>query len=239
MSFRKRAFCTAVSAFLMSVSASVLRANVAPVPGGTASFSETLPFSTNLTGFSQYHGVLPLAAIDFTFVTNLTGTATVESGPGNPTQTASLDFSSALSVSNPSDTIVLVTARPTASTPVVIPGDGVPIMESVSGTSITASAALTNSALFAPFEGTGTFSLPVSGEIEVGFTPALIPPFSVPEATGSVKGTLQLSYVPVPEPSTARAVLLGGLVLAATCLLRRRRNVRSAAADCPPSIVSL
>jgi len=216
----------------MSVSASVLRANVAPVPGGTASFSETLPFSTTLTGFSQYHGVEPLAAINFTFVTNLTGNATVASGPGNPTQMVTLDFSSALSVHDPSDTIVLVTARPTATTPVDIPGDGVPIMQSVSGSNITATAALKNSALFAPFEGTGTFSLPISGEINVGFTPDLIPPFSV-EGTGSVNGTLDVSYVPVPEPSTGRAVLLGGLVIAAACMLRRRWNGQSAAAGCP------
>jgi hypothetical protein len=192
-------------------------------------FSETLPFSTIfLTGFSQYHGVSPLAAIDFTFVTNLTGSATVEATPpGHQAQTVTLDFSSALNVHDPTDTILLVTARPTATTTVTVPGNGTPITKSVSGINITAIAALTNSALFGPFEGTGTFSLPVSGEINVGFTPDLIPPFEVPSASGSVNGTLQVSYVPIPEPSTATTVLLGGLVVAAACLLCRRRNGRS------------
>jgi hypothetical protein len=219
MSLGKRASCWALSICLVSLSASVLRADV--VSGGTASFSETLPFSTTLTGFSQYSGVLPLASIEFLFVTNLTGTATVTDGPGNPTQDVTLDFSSVLNVSNPSDTTVLVTARPAASAPITVPGDGSTNTYDVSGTSLTDSAFLTDPTLFAPFEGTGTFSLPITGASAVGFTPDLLIPFSV-NGTATVNGTLEVLYTPVPEPSTASAVLLGGLVVAAACLLRRR-----------------
>jgi hypothetical protein len=43
----------AVSLFIFGVS--VVRADT--VSGGTASFTETLPFSATLTGFSQYDGV--------------------------------------------------------------------------------------------------------------------------------------------------------------------------------------
>ena len=221
MGFRKVVRDSAIAFCFVSIAASVVRADT--VPGGTASFTETLPFSITLTGFDQYNGALPLAGIEFLFVTSLTGAATVASGPGNTPQNVTIDFSSALNVFNPSDTTVLVTARPTASAPITVPGDGTVNTFDVSGSSLAASAVLTNPALFAPFEGTGTFNLPVTGAITVSFTPGLIPPFSVPAATGSVSGTLEVLYLPVPEPSTARAVMLGGLVLAAICLLRRRR----------------
>jgi MYXO-CTERM domain-containing protein len=138
-----------------------------------------------------------------------------------------LDFSSALNVFDPSGTTVLVTGRPTASTPITVPGDGTAVTFNVSGTSLMASAVLTNPALFAPFEGTGTFNLPVTGAITVGFTPGLIPPFSVLDATGSVSGTLEVLYTSVPEPSTATSILLAGLVLAAAYLLHRRRSPSS------------
>jgi hypothetical protein len=224
MSLRKVARDWALTVCLVIVTVSIVRADT--VPGGTASFTETLPFSTTLTGFDQYHGVLPLAGIEFLFVTSLTGKATVVSGPGNPTQNVSLDFSSALEVFNPSDTTHLVTASPTASAAITVPGDGTAHTFDVSGSSLTASAVLTNPALFAPFEGSGTFNLPVTGVIRIGFTPNLIPPFSVPAATGSVSGTLDVLYIPVPEPSTARAVMLGGLVLVATYLIRRLRRAQ-------------
>ena len=220
MWFRKgKVYNLALTVCCLGAAVSIVRANT--VTGGTASFNETLPFSTTLSGFSQYHGVLPLAGIEFRFVTSLTGTATFASGPGNPTQTVTLDFSSALSVSDPSDITVLVTAFPTASSLITVPGDGTLNTFTVSGTSLTASAVLTNPALFAPFEGTGTYSLPVSGVSTVSFTPGLIPPFSVPDATGSVNGTLEVIYIPIPEPSIAMAVLLGVLALAAARLLRR------------------
>lgn len=225
MWFRNVGNHLALAVCFLSAAVPIVRAGT--IMGGTASLNEALPFSTTLSGFSQYDGVVPLAAIEFLFVTDLTGTASVTSGPGNPTQTVTLDFSSALSVSDPTDTTILVTAFPTASSSITLPGDGTLNTFQASGTNLKASAVLTNPAQFAPFEGTGTYNLPVSGVVQVGFTPDLTPPFSVPSAIGSVSGTLDVLYITVSEPSTAGAVWLGGLALAAVWSLRRRTGSRA------------
>jgi len=221
---RRMALHSAVAVCFVSLPLSIVRAST--ISGGTASFTETLPFSTALAGFNQYNGALPLASIEFLFVTDLTGTATVRSGPGNPTQDVAVDFSGRLDVSNPSDTAFLVTASPIATAPITVTGDGTANHFNVSGTSLTARAVLTDPALFAPFVGTGTFNLPLRGNLTIGFTPNLIVPFSV-EGTGSVDGTLEVLYTPiseVAEPSAVRVVLLGGLFLGCYLGLLRRRG---------------
>jgi len=196
-----------------SLAVSIVRADT--ISGGTASFADTLPLSATLTDFQRYDGVLPLVSIEFLVVADLTGTATVTSGPGIPTQNVTLDFASRLDVFNPSGSGVLVTASPTATAPVTVPGDGTTNSFNVSGTSLKASALLTDPALFAPFVGRGTFDLPVVGNLTIGFTPNLIVPFSV-QGAGSVEGTLEVLYMTafeVPEPSSVSIVLLGGLFL--------------------------
>lgn len=226
MSFRRMARCPIQALCLLSLSASFLFA--ASISGGTASYSETLPFSratTSLTGFSQYHGTEPLTAIEFLFVTNVSGTAIISDGPGphgpNPTQTVTMNFSAALSLYDPSNTTVLLTSTPAATSLVTVPGNGTPVTATASASGVTTTAVLTNRALFSPFIGTGTFSLPFQGEAEVGFTPDLIIPFSVSD-TGSANGTVEVLYQAVPEPSTASIFLLGGLGLCAASLLRPR-----------------
>lgn len=202
---------------LVSLSGSALLAGT--ITGGTASFSETLPFSnssTVLTGFSQYNGSQPLKAIQFNFVTNVTGSATITDGPGpngpNPAQPVTMNFAAALSVYDPSNTAVLVSSAPVASTQVIVPGDGTPVTANVSATGVTTTAQITDSALFAPFVGSGTFSLPVRGEAQVGFTPNLIIPFNIADS-GTASGTVEITYelgAVTPEPSTASILLLAG-----------------------------
>ena len=219
------------SLFFVVLSASALFADT--ISGGTGSFSGKLPFdnsTTTLTGFSQYNGSLPLKAIQFNFVTNVTGTADITDGPGpngpNPTQDVTMYFSAALSVYDPSNTHVVITSSPAASTLVTVPGDGTVVHASASANGVTTTATLTDSSLFASFLGNGSLALPLGGQATVGFNPALAIPFNVHDS-GSASGTVTIDYIAgstVPEPASASLFMMVGALAVSVGLLRRRRH---------------
>lgn len=223
---------------LVGLTASAMLADT--ISGGTASFSGKLPFSntdTPLTGFSQYNGSKSLQAIQFNFLTNVSGTVQITDGPGlsgpNPSQTVTVNFAAVLKVYDPSGTSVLITSSPTASSQVVVPGDGTRVTATASANNIFTTVTLSDPSFFTPFLGNGTFNLSIDGKGAVGFTPDLIIPFSVTDS-GTANGTVQVNYISnIPEPATASIFMLGGVLTSAALLIRRRQSKLNAS---PPNL---
>lgn len=224
------------SLLLVGLTASVMLADT--ISGGTASFSGKLPFSntdTPLTGLLQYNGSKPLQTIQFNFVTNVKGTLIITDGPGlsgpNPPQMVTVNFAAALKVYDPSGTNVLITSSPTASSQIVVPGDGTPVTSSAFASDVLTMINLSDPSQFAPFIGNSTLNLSIDGKGEVGFSPDLIVPFSVTDS-GTANGTVQVNYIsapiPTPEPATASIFLLGIVLISAALLVERRQSRLSA-----------
>lgn len=204
-----------------------------------ATFSGTFPVAGTAVGpLDKFTGPGTLTSVDFLFTTSGSGTLTITDGPGNPDQTLDLHFGAAITLLDASLN-PLVTTLPLSTLPgVSIPGDGTPVVFTLTANNLMTTATLSNPALLSQFVGPGSINLELDAEGQASTSPGLAVPFTV-LGSGEAHGTVEVIYhaSQVPEPATLS--LIGGaliLLCRATWRFRPKDAARTQPAEeCPQS----
>lgn len=185
-----------------------------------------LPFSnadTFLPAIDQFNLPYTLEDVEFLFTTSVTGTVNISQASGAAAD-YDLGFTADVSLYDPGNTTILVTDTSGTwnLTNQTVPDDGQTHAFSSTGSG-SDTETVTSSANLADFIGSGTISLPVSGQGSASATGNI--PYSV-SGSGTAMTTVQVIYdystLAVPEPSYT--ILVGGLLLVGLSLVGRRNR---------------